>query len=49
MEDSSGPLPPEIMLLAQALKLGPLSEWPPCLCLCGLMPESVVACSGLTD
>ena len=38
---------PEIMLLAQALKLGALSEWPPCLRLCGLLPESVVTHSGL--
>ena len=29
------PLVPDIMLLARALKLGPLSEWPPCLRLCG--------------
>ena len=40
---------PEIMLLARALKLGPLSEWPPCLQLCGLLPESVVARSGLAQ
>ena len=40
------PLLPEIMLLARALKLGPLCEWPPCLRLCGLLLESVVARSG---
>ena len=43
------PLLPEIMLRARALKLGPLSEWPPCLRLCGLLPESVVARSGLAQ
>ena len=43
------PLLPEIMLLARALKPGPLSEWPPCLRLCGLLPESVVARSGLEE
>ena len=32
----------DIMLLARALKLGALSEWPPCLRLCGLLPEFVV-------
>ena len=37
------------MLLARALKLGPLSEWPPCLRLCGQMPESVVTRSGLAQ
>ena len=38
---------PSIMLMARALKLGALSEWPPCLRICGLMPESVVQRSGL--
>ena len=38
----------EIMLLARALKLGALSAWPPCLRLCGLLPEYVVAQSGLS-
>ena len=38
----------DIMLLARAIKLGALSTWPPCLRLCGLMPESVVAQSGLS-
>ena len=38
---------PDVMLLARALKLGALSEWPPCLRLCGLLPESVVTRSGL--
>ena len=38
---------PELMLLARALKLGALSEWPLCLCLCGLLPEAVVSRSGL--
>ena len=35
------------MLLARALKLGALSDWPPCLCLCGLLSEEVVKRSGL--
>ena len=43
------PLLPEIMLLARALALGPLSEWPLCLRLCWLLPESVVARSGLAQ
>ena len=43
------PLLPEIMLLARALKLGPLSEWPLCLRVCGLLPESVAVCSGLAQ
>ena len=43
------PLLPEIMLPARALKLGPLSEWPPCVRLSGLMPECVVAQSGLAQ
>ena len=37
-----------IMLLARALKLGALSAWPPCLRLCGLLPESVVLQNGLS-
>ena len=36
----------DVMILARALKLGSLSEWPPCLRLCGLMLESVVTRSG---
>ena len=35
------PFLPELMLLAWALKLGALSDWPPCLRLCGLLPEEV--------
>ena len=35
------------MLLARALKLGALSDWPPCLRLCGLLSEEVVRRSGL--
>ena len=35
------------MLLARALKLGALSEWPPCLRFCGLLPEVVVKRSAL--
>ena len=38
----------DIMLLARAIKLGALSAWPPCLRLCGLLLESVVAQSGLS-
>ena len=41
------PFLPEIMLLARALKLGALSEWPPCLRFCGLLPEAVVKRSAL--
>ena len=40
---------PEIMLLTRALKLGQLSEWPLSLRLCGLLPESLVARSGLAQ
>ena len=41
------PFLPELMLLARALKLGALSDWPPCLRLCGLLSEEVVKRSGL--
>ena len=41
------PFLPEVMLLARALKLGALSEWPLCLRLCELLPEAVVRRSGL--
>ena len=41
------PFLPELMLLARALKLGALSEWPPCLRFCGLLPEAVVKRSAL--
>ena len=37
----------DAMLPARVLTLGALSEWPPCLRLCGLLPESVVAHNGL--
>ena len=37
----------EVMLLAKAIKLGALSDWPPCVQLCGLIPKSVVKHSGL--
>ena len=33
-------------MLAKAIKLGVLSTWPPCIRLCGLLPESVVRRSG---
>ena len=39
----------EIMLLAKALKLGSLREWPPCVRLCGIIPESVVLASGIGE
>ena len=38
---------PELMLMARSLKLGVLSDWPPCLRLCGLLSEEVVRRSGL--
>ena len=41
------PFLPELMLLARALKLGALFDWPPCLRLCGLLLEEVVRRSGL--
>ena len=41
------PFLPELMLLARALKLGALSDWPPCLHLCGPLSEQVVKRSGL--
>ena len=41
------PFLPDLMLLAQALKLGVLSEWPPCLRFCGLLLEAVVKRSAL--
>ena len=43
------PFLPELMLLARALKLGALSEWPPCLRLCGLLTEAVVRRGGLAQ
>ena len=41
------PFLPELTLLARALKLGALYDWPPCLRLCGLLSEEVVKRSGL--
>ena len=41
------PFLPELMLLARALKLGALSNWPPCQRLCGLLSEEVVKRSGV--
>ena len=43
------PLIAEIMLLAKALKLGSLREWPPCIRLCGIIPDSVVLASGIGE
>ena len=43
------PLIAEIMLLAKALKLGSLREWPPCVRLCGIIPDSVVLTSGIGE
>ena len=40
------PFLPDGMLLARALRLGSLTECPPCVRLCGMMPESVVIRSG---
>ena len=49
MEGGQGPFLSDVMLLARAIKLGALSTWPPWSRLCGLMPESVVARSGLSQ
>ena len=43
------PLITEIMLLAKALKLGSLRDWPPCIRLCGIIPGSVVQASGIGE
>ena len=37
------------MLLAKAVKLGSLREWPPCIRLCGIIPDSVVLASGIGE
>ena len=37
----------DVMLLAEALKLAALSDWPPCLRLCGVPPELAAAHNGL--
>ena len=42
------PFHSDVVLLARAIKLGALLTWPPYLRLCGLMPESLVARSGLS-
>ena len=39
------PLIAEIMLVAKVLKLDSLREWPPCIRLCGMIPDSVVLAS----
>ena len=41
------PFVAEVMLLAKAIKLGALSDWPPCIRLCRLIPDSVVKCGGM--
>ena len=43
------PLMTEIMLLAKAPKLGSLREWPPCIRLCGIIPDSVVRASSIGE
>ena len=43
------PLIAEMMLLAKALKLGSLREWPLCIRLCGIIPDSVVLASGIGE
>ena len=43
------PLTAEIMLPAKALKLGSVREWPTCVRLCGIIPDSVVLASGIGE
>ena len=43
------PLITEITLLAKALKLGSLCGWPPCIRLCGIIPDSVGLPSGIGE
>ena len=43
------PLLPQIIPLARALNMGPLSEWLPCVQLYGLLTESMDARSGLAQ
>ena len=40
---------PEVMRLAKALRLGPLSDWPACLVLCGIIPDKAVQMSGMGE
>ena len=37
------------MLLAKALRIGSLSEWPACLKLCGILPDKTVRVSGMGE
>ena len=39
----------EIMLLAKALRIGSLSDWPACLKLCGILPDKLVRESGMGE
>ena len=39
----------DVMLLAKALKLGLLREWPACLQLCGIIPEVTINVSGMGE
>ena len=43
------PLVTKIMLLAKALKPGSLRDWPPCIRLCGIIPDSVVRANGIGE
>ena len=44
-----GPLITEILLLAKALKLDSLRDWPPCIRLYGIIPDGVVRASGIGE
>ena len=35
------------MLLAKGLRLGSLRDWPPCLRLCGIVPDKALRTSGM--
>ena len=37
------------MLVAKALRIGSLSEWPACLKLCGILPDKTVRVSGMGE
>ena len=39
----------EIMLVAKAVRIGSLSEWPACLKLCGILPYKTVRVSGIGE
>ena len=46
-KSAKAPILANVMLLAKTIKLGALSEWPPCIRLCGVIPKGMVKHSGM--